>query len=203
MEDEVAFECSAALDEGGRLEIHYRVVNKGAAKLYLTAPLTRLNDKGIAEADPGRVYTFMDEEGVLQVTKRLWELPENILVYMPEVPRLSLLMPGAAFEETVWLPMPVEIEYPYQWPEGKPIRKEGGGLGAEEPEELKSNTAGIAFSIGYVTETDGRFGVEQGSGSTFGARYDDLIARQEFLQSEAMELSVMVREVISEEREDV
>lgn len=200
MDDEVRFECSAALDEGGRLEIHYRIENKGTAKLYITAPLTRINNQGIGEADPGRVYTFIDEEGILQITKRLWEVPENMLVYMPEMPRLSLLLPGASFEETVWLPMPVEVEYPYQWPEGKPM---GGDKKGEEPEELKAHAHGIAFSIGYVTEADGRFEVERGSGSTFGARYDDLIARQELLQSEAMDVSVMVREAISEEREDV
>jgi hypothetical protein len=103
--------------------IAYTVTNGTAASIWLTTPLTQTTAEGRVVADPQKVYAYVDPDGVLHVTKRMWPVPEDVDVYAPERPMLTELPAGAVFAETLRLPVPVPVGVPYTWT--GPMRKRG------------------------------------------------------------------------------
>lgn len=130
----IALEYEVERQDKG-LRLAYRVTNESEESIFLTTPL--VSSDYIDVSDPERAYTFMDEEGVLHVTKRLWEVPDELDVYAPEVPRLTEVPSGCQFEEAVLLSVPVRMNVPY-------VDDASAGNGA--PVETK----GITLSIGYL-----------------------------------------------------
>ena len=171
-----------------RLELHYRIDNGSERVLYLFTPLLEPGEEKGAPA-PQKVYAFLDPEGVLQITKRLWLLPEDVDVYSPDVPLLTEVGPGRHFEESLSLALPIRIDYPYL------------GAGEEEPEgepELMTAEArGIALSIGYLfgDEVPGRMesiGAPGGVGFVVG--YGIAAERQRILQGQALSVRAPVQD---------
>lgn len=128
----------------GVLELSYEVVNGSSEAVLLCTPLTELRG-GEAVAAPGRVYRYVDPDGVLQITKRLWHLPEDADVYRPELPMLTRVAPGGSLRESIRLAEPVVLEVPYRL-----------NTGAKEPDPgVASGTAhAVRFSIGYFQVRD-------------------------------------------------
>ena len=121
------------------LRISYRVTNEAGASIFLTTPLPSEND--IDTPDPGRVYTYLDEQGLLHMTKRLWEIPDDVDVYAPEVPRWTEVPAGCQFEEVLTLSTPVRMHHPYT--------DEVSG----QTKTLKE-VQGFVFSVGYSLSED-------------------------------------------------
>jgi hypothetical protein len=130
------------------LELTYSVMNNGDAEAYLFTPLTAYKEK---EQDwvaaPKRIYTYVDEEGVLHLTKQLWPVPLDVDVYMPEVPFLTHLAARKKFSETVILHLPVQTDLPYEDDDDD----QDAPAAAKKPVQ---NLSQVVFSIGYVIPKD-------------------------------------------------
>lgn len=138
MDDGVVLEYE--VEQGERaIEIDYRVLNETAKTIYLLTPLSGANGEGVA---PERAYAFLDEQGVLHVTKRLWPVPEEVDVYMPEVPRMTELPAGCEYTETLSIGIPVRLSHPY--------------MDGDKPGNGTRQSVGIALSIGYLTADDAK-----------------------------------------------
>lgn len=189
MDDRVVLTYTATPRKDEELELVYRVTNGSDRPIYVLSPLTEMTNEGLAPA-PGKVYAFLDPEGVLQLTKRLWPLPEGASVYMPEVPCATEVPPGKHFEERLTLKLPVWVQYPYRF------------LGQEEPEEppeeIVAEPTGLAFSISYVAELDSPtpMGTASGApGRVFEVSYGDVAESQVLLRGEPLGLQVLVKDV--------
>jgi hypothetical protein len=189
MDDRVVLKYTATKRDDAELLLVYRVTNGSDRPIFVLSPLTRMTEEGPGPA-PGRVYAFLDLEGVLQVTKRLWPVPEGVSVYLPEVPCATEVPPGKHFEERLTLKLPVWVDYPYRF------------IGEEEPEEppeeITAEPTGLAFSIGYIAEGDSPIPMEPAAGGTrgvFEVGYGDVAQSQVLLQGETLGLQVLVKDV--------
>jgi hypothetical protein len=90
----------------------YRARNAWTRDLYLFNRLFDTDPTGRRKVDPNRVYVMV-EGSVLNASKQLFDVPETLDVEFPEVPYLTRLAPGAAFEEEIRLSLPARETYPY------------------------------------------------------------------------------------------
>lgn len=112
LEGRVMLETAITRMDETSLELFYRVTNGLDHPILLTTPLPRVDADAI-RPDPQRVYVYVDPEGVLQITKRLWPVPDDVEVVFPEVPFLTEVVAGGTFEENITLNLPIDVNYPY------------------------------------------------------------------------------------------
>lgn len=134
---------------GDGLRISYRVTNGSDRRIFLTTPLVEIGDEAVTPS-PGSVYAYLDPDGILHLTRRVWPLPDDADIYLPEVPRLTEVHAGASFEDRFDCTLPVEVRYPYRFA--------GEEEPATAPEMLTGEAYGVAFSIGYLMEGAGGSG---------------------------------------------
>ncbi len=170
------------------LDLFYRVTNGLDVPILLLTPLSRFEGEELRAA-PQRAYAYVDPDGVLQVTKRIWPIPEDIDVVFPDVPFATEVASGQVFEERLALPLPVEVEIPYL-------------LEPEELDKKREEIAGVArgmvFSIGYLVEENGplRQGkADPATGASLVVRYGTAAENQRILQGGLMEIGVPVKDV--------
>jgi hypothetical protein len=138
MDDGVVLEYEVEQHER-EIVIDYRVLNETAKTVCLLTPLSGTNGEGMA---PDRAYTFLDEQRVLHVTKRLWPVPDHMDVYMPEVPRMTELPAGCEYTETLSIGIPVQLSHPY--------------MDVDKRTDGPRQSTGIALSVGYLTADDAK-----------------------------------------------
>lgn len=160
-------DCAIQVTPGKSVEVAYQVINGTAEDIFVFTPVVKAPDVQRELLDKEKAYTFLDEEGYLHITKRVWPMPEEIDVYEAELPRVTAVPAGCFYEERFSLKMPVGIEYPYRWVEAL----EGGG---EEMEQVDAR--GVLFSVGYVEAEAG----EQVEGVM---SYERAVGRQRLLVS--------------------
>ncbi|WP_046246007.1 hypothetical protein [Hymenobacter terrenus] len=103
----------------GALRLHYRVRNTGAQPLYFLNQLWKR-----AWRDPGRNQVLF---GVLPnlanvevspeavtVSKKVTDVPPGLMVEALRIPFMTRVEPGAAYEETVELALPLQLNNMYQ-----------------------------------------------------------------------------------------
>ena len=153
------------------------------------ADLTTLAERNGGAFPRERVYAYVDPDGILQLTKRLWPLPDAMDVIFPEVPFATEVGPEQHFEERILLSLPISIDYPY-------------GLELEEherkPEEVLAVAGGVVFSIGYLVEEAGplRSGpAKLESGASFVLGFGTASENQRILQGGTMGIGVPVKEL--------
>jgi hypothetical protein len=186
-EGHVEIETSVTPREDGTLEVFYQVTNEIECPILLTTPLSLLN-KNVVRAVEERVYTYVDPEGVLHVTKRLWMVPDALDIFWPEVPFATEVGSGKQFAERLWLRLPIQIEYPYRATETADTTK------SDRP---VTQAQGFAFSIGYLIEMNGPLhngsaGPE--SGASLLVTYSTAARNQRILQGEILMIGVPVRD---------
>lgn len=168
------------------LELVYRVTNELEHTILLMTPLPRV-ELDTTRPAPERVYSYLDPDGILQLTKRFWPLPEEIDVVFPEVPFVTELKAGQSFEERLVLTLPIRVEIPYD-------------LNIEEldkkPEEIAAVAGGIAFSIGYLISREVPLrnrptSIESGGGPML--NYGVASENQQILQGGTLEIGIPVR----------
>jgi hypothetical protein len=142
-DDGVTLQVAVERCDAEVLELRYRVTNGSDQAIYLTTPLTEVGDDGKLVAAPEKVYTYVDDEGVLHITKRVWPVPEGVDVYVEEVPRLTRVEAGGWFEERVVLKVPVVVRYPYRVRDDKMTQP------------ILANVGDAVISIGYQIEING------------------------------------------------
>lgn len=148
MESTIGLKYAVEQIAGEGLRISYRVTNYSDQTIFLTTPLVQIDSEAITPAS-AKSYAYLDPEGILHITKRLWPIPDEVDIYQPEVPRLTEVRPGAAFEEQFSCAVPVEVQYPYRF---------AGEEEPEAPETLTGEAYGVAFSIGHLIEGEGEGG---------------------------------------------
>lgn len=132
------------------LVIGYKVTNGTSASIWLTTPLGRVSDEGTVDPDPQRVYAYLDPEGVLHVTKRVWPIPEDVDVYRPEPVFSTEVSPGTTFAESLRLSVPVRRRVGYAWLDV------GSNKGPKGPGHAESTK--FSFSIDYMRAPLGKSG---------------------------------------------
>lgn len=188
--------------DGGRVEIQtgigklgslsvdflYRVKNGLEVPILLTTPMSRY-EKDVLRAAPSRMYAYVDPEGILQLTKRLWVVPGDIDVVFPDVPFVTEVLPGKTFEERMTISLPVRVEIPYLLDPEEFDRKR---------EEMMAVSGGVAFSIGYLVEEHGplrRGAAPANSGASLTVRYGVAAEHQRILQGGTLQVGVPVKDV--------
>lgn len=180
---------------GDVLRVSYRVINGSDRSLFLTTPLVSIEESAVTPSAEG-VYAYLDPEGILHLTRRVWPVPDDVDIYLPEVPRLTEVRTGASFEEQLTCALPVELRYPYRFA--------GQEEPATPPEVLTGEAYGLAFSMGYLMEArDGEDGFCR-SMATVGdgeerrhlvVSYAVATAHQQLVQGAVVAMRVGVRDV--------
>lgn len=138
VEDDVVLELARLDVRASELVLSFRVTNNGSVAAYLLNALFHRRGAAGWEVDRNLVYASVDEGSILQLKKQLVEVPEDIDVEYPEVPFATPLAPGAVFEETVVIPLPVEPADPYR----------------PQPRTDPYDATGVSFTLGYVLEDE-------------------------------------------------
>lgn len=186
-EGHVTIETAIGRMDQQTLELFYRVTNGLEHKILLLTPLPRAEAE-TTRGDSARVYAYVDPDGILQLTKRIWPVPEDLDPLFLEVPFATEVGPGQMFEERIVMGLPIQVEYPY----GLDLEEQEG-----KPEDVVGVAGGVAFSIGYLVEDKGplRAGAVSGeSGAKFWVRYGTASEHQRILQGETLGIGVPVRE---------
>jgi hypothetical protein len=105
----------------GRFSLSYSARNISGKEVYLLNRLFRADRTGKRTIDKDKVYCAVVGDTV-HLSKRLVRVPEGTLVESPEVPYLTHLPPGASFEESLSLAVPLRVDVPYLHPAG-PVEK--------------------------------------------------------------------------------
>jgi hypothetical protein len=187
-EGQVQLETAIGKMDSTSMEVRYRVTNGLEWPILLLTPLSQF-DKDTRRGVPARVYAYVDPEGILQVTKRLWIMPGDIDVVIPEVPFVTEVLPGKAFAEMFTLALPVNVELPYL-------------LEPEEfdkaREEVFGVASGVVFSVGYLIEEHGplRQGpADPDSGASLTVRYGVAAEHQRILEGGLLRIGVPVKDL--------
>jgi hypothetical protein len=187
-EGQVKLETAIGNMDRSSLELRYRVTNGLEVPILLMTPLSAF-EKDTLRGVPERVYAYVDPEGVLQVTKRLWLIPDDIDVVFPEVPFATEVLPGKAFTERLVLRLPIEVALPYL-------------LDPEEMDKPREVVAGVAggvvFSVGYLIDENSLLRVgpaEPESGASLIVGYGTAAANQRILQSGLLGIGVPVKDL--------
>lgn len=189
MEGYVKLECTIEQVDDGELELFYRVTNEMDCPILLLSTLPRPEASWVRGA-PDRVYAYVDPDGILQLTKRLWPVPSGVQIFSREVPFASEVWPTRRFEERLLLPKPIPIDYPYRFLEFEEL--------AAKSEDVVAQAEGVAFSIGYLVKADGSVGSEVKDGESRASRalaYGMAAKHQRILQGATMHMAVLVKDV--------
>src|SRR5215469_4590549 len=152
----------------GELDLTYEIQNRGDSDIYIFSPLTDYRGRDWVPV-PNRVYVFWDGDGVVHLTKRLWTVPDDVEIYMPEVPLLSRVLAGEKFEEHVRAPLPLLVNFPYRSePANAPLA-----------DRAVKDSSGLVFSVGYLDSKNGDIKVQPFSArpGNFTISYGDGIQR--------------------------
>jgi hypothetical protein len=173
--------------ERGDIELSYDLRNQDNTDIYIFSPLTDYRGQDWVPV-PGRVYVFWDKDRTVHLTKRLWPVPDDVEVYMPEVPELTRVPAGEKLEGHLTLPVPLLINFPYHVEEKHPERSPKG--------EAIEESNGLVFSLGYLSIKDGPFKLDEISTGTgrLTVSYGVGIENQHIVQGERIPLRVKVRE---------
>ena len=180
MADEITLQCQFASSSSG-VDINYVLTNLGQKPIFAFTPLPEYrNDR--FEPDPKAVYIHMTGTGFLTFSKELWRTPQTVKVYRPEVPFLTRVAAGRSLEETIHLPAPLVVKYPYL-NYGTP----------HAPPPRKSTSSGAVFVVGYLD--DERLvqpSTVRASRELFTVEYGSGITHQQRVRSNVSSLSALV-----------
>lgn len=185
MNSEIALQCRFSRPAADVVEIRYVLVNGSPHDIYAFTPLSDYRNHQFVPA-PGRVYVQLSPNGLLTLSRQLWKTPENVSVYMPEVPFLTRVPAGRSLEETIRVPVPMVVNYPYL----------GAGVPEQERKSVHRDSANAVFTLGYVQEDDELKVAEvRGQPGVFTVEYGPGITHQKLLSCDPVPLkvSVMVR----------
>ena len=138
--DNLRLDYSLTLERPSSLRLSYAVTNTLDDDIYIFTPLTDYRG-GEFVPIPERIYVFWADSETIHLTKRLWPVPKDREVYMPEVPYLTQLKAGQKFEEKIDIPLPLLVNSPYR----------------EEPSGLRAPRRSVraVYSIGYFRVRSG------------------------------------------------
>lgn len=134
MTDQLRLEYNLA-PAAGAVVLTYKLHNGSDRRIFLASHLPIFDGENwVPNAE--RVYTFWEANEVLHLSKRLWQVPDDIEVYMPEVPFLTSLAAGETFRQHVTLALPITLDLPY-------ATEEAG-------DEISGQSQSVVFSLGCV-----------------------------------------------------
>lgn len=136
--DGLALETKVTADDK-HLFVHYTVKNTEATTAYLLNLVDLPDAKGFTRVHKDNAYVYVDGSDVL-VEKAIPAIPPGVRPYEPVTPYMTALRPGASFEETVELPLPIHDSRPYR-----------GGPPGDEQVRVEA----VRFSLGYFRVPEG------------------------------------------------
>jgi hypothetical protein len=120
------------------LYCHYAAENTSGVDVYLFNRLYHdLRDDGVFDIDPDLVYVD-SENGTLLLSKRIPDVPENLMVEAFIVPCVTVLASGSRLTEPFSLSLPPQRMDPYD----------------RDSHTLVENFGSVVFSLGYVRSTE-------------------------------------------------
>ena len=176
-EKKVEFDCQITETDLG-LKIEFTVQNNLEDAIYIFSPIAEFEAEELVPK-PTRVYVTVAGK-VCHIQKTLFEVPDSIDVYMPEVPFLTLIRPDKKVSETIELPKQMIANFPYQFAEGKAT--------AQKNERADS----LVFKLGYLIHSEDLDSLEEIKGGLYSISYSDGIQNQEFLESDSFNISLDV-----------
>jgi len=144
------------------LRFRYVAENVTGSDLYLFNRLYHdLRDDGVFDVDPNLVYVDV-ESGLLHLSKRIPDLPDNVLAEVLIVPCVTALAGGSSVVESVSLNLPARRMNPYLSHLSVPVERfdavvfslgycRASELGPARVETVRS-IAGPALHIDYTAE---------------------------------------------------
>jgi hypothetical protein len=183
----IALECEVTRFDSEMLELSYRVLNDSGDSIFLLTPLTELGDEGLVEV-PDKVYATIEPDGALRLAKQAWPVPDDVDVYLPEVPHLTEVPSGHYFEETVRSPLPVRISYPYR--ESDPVQPQ------RAPVPVPSEATSLVLWIAYIADEYAARSMrpdDADRGTTSDSSYDELCGHQSILHRELTDVRIPVQ----------
>lgn len=175
--DLLALRITAFTVRGGTLELTYEVRNESPHRMFLINRLLRRTPDGL-RIDPDLVYARVRPGPLLELSKQLIAIPEELDVEVPEVPCLTPVEAGGEFAETVRVPVPVNAHDPYlPQPSGDTI----------------ATVERAAWTLGYVIEQAPLPASEQElatGGRAWRMNYGDLVGPQRTQTVEADDVAV-------------
>ena len=138
------------------LFVRYTVKNNAATTAYLLNLVDLPDDKGFPRVHKDNAYVYAGDSEV-HVEKAIPAIPPGVRPYEPVHPYMTALRPGATFEETVELPLPIQDTRPYR-----------GGPPGEEPVMVRE----VRFSLGYFRVPEGTRDWPIPAGSTTGVQFE-------------------------------
>lgn len=186
MHEKVQLACEIVKRDDTEITLAYTVKNGLPCDIYLFDPLTDFRGQQFVPIH-NRVYVFWDDDDLLHVTKRLWPVPEDVDVYMPEVPYLTRVAAGAEIREELRLPIPLIVNFPYRW------------IDEDEPHSLVTrDSKQMLFSIGYLAAKDPQTGdeiVPTKAGEYYQVGYGLASENQVIAAGEPVEIEVTAQDV--------
>ncbi len=180
MNREITLQCQYSRPTDALLEIRYKLSNQSARAIYAFTPLSDYHNNQYVPA-PRRVYVQLAPNGLVTLSKQLWSTPETVSVFMPEVPFLTRIAAGGTLDETLVVPVPLIVNYPYL------------GSDARERGVQQRESGSAVFVIGYIQD-DNQLKVAEASGSPglFAISYGPGITRQKLLSCEPVPMKAAV-----------
>jgi hypothetical protein len=184
MDDRVSLNYEVKQLDTGELDLTYEIQNQENSDIYIFSPLTDYRGQDWVPL-PQRVYVFWDRDGIIHLTKRLWPVPDDVEIYMPEVPFHSRVSPGGKLQEHVRLPVPLLVNFPYR---SETTEKSHVGRAVKD-------SKGILFSIGYLSPKNDDVKVKPvpARPGNFTVSYGDAVQHQRILNGQPKALKVKVR----------
>lgn len=138
-QDGLDLEASVTADEE-HLFLRYTVKNTEATTAYLLNVVDLPDDKGVPRVHKDNAYVYVGgADSEVHVQKDIPEIPRGAHPYEPVTPYMTALRPGASFEETVELRLPIRDTRPYR-----------GG-----PPGDAVMVSQVRFSLGYLRVPEG------------------------------------------------
>lgn len=181
---EVRLQYDLRVSADNVLALRYSVHNDLNRDIFLFTPLADFRDQEFVPV-PRRVYVFVEDETV-HITKRLWPVPDDVEVYMPEVPYLTRVAAGTKWDEQLNVPLPLIENYPYQFLTNPPDH--------DASPRTWSGTRAM-FSIGYLLSDPENDVIPEPEGALYTISYGIGKTSQQLMIGAPVEVSVDVRRV--------
>ena len=159
------------------LLFQYEVCNQTQAPIYIFSLLYNTEPSGEVHLDENLVYSFLQNDDTIEMTKSMLEVPPWAVVEAPEEPFLFRVDEGTKYKETISVSIPVRCHDPYD--DNYPAGYQASVVPVK----------GWRFSVGVVTDDPQHHVIKKATVNgrdVFRVGYSDGIVRQKVLRSELL-----------------
>lgn len=171
VDDKIRFQCKIDVADAN-FTIDWTVTNNSGTPIYLFSPIGEFEANEL-KPKPSRVYVTVEGDKVI-LKKSLFEIPDDVDVYMPEVPFLTKVAAGDSFHEKLEIPNNLIANFPYQF---------AAGMAKSQKSE---RTTKLQFQLGYVPHRSDLESLDPEADGLYSIGYGEGIENQKILESETI-----------------